>query len=406
MLDEDFVRGATEKESSARARMLASKWRQQPPGDTSWRPEPTKRVRWYRRGPDRGGRFGRAVGGRWQTPLFLLLALALVAVAMNPGSVKNWFSQHFGGTTGTAQALPSVPGNQPGAQPGLQAPETAPPTSAPTAAPGTPTVADPFAGSPALTWPEGASAIVLPTARPMGYYGSSDVASYLQRVKEFLVDSNLDPSVLAGGYPTAALGLLDPLDTKLVSTLKHELAAPGAKGDGTEFFTRFNPAQARLDGSVVKVQGELSYKGDGQGGLLIHADFTFVYPLLPGPHPDVTAPASAAPASWTTGTTGTTGTGQAADGTDVARSIIRRIIDFDIPDATGFQHTPGTLWPTLWDPDIANTSCGVDDGYVNPQFPGSAQAGPTPSGTPEDPYDRSKLPRALPPGVCGNLSRT
>ncbi|MER5886141.1 hypothetical protein ABT160_20155 [Streptomyces sp. NPDC001941] len=36
-LDEDFVRGATVKEPSARSRMLAARWRDQPPEPQPWR---------------------------------------------------------------------------------------------------------------------------------------------------------------------------------------------------------------------------------------------------------------------------------------------------------------------------------------------------------------------------------
>jgi len=392
VLDEDFVRGATAKESSARARMLASKWRQEPPGDTSWRPEPSTRRGWYQRRPkDRavgGVPRRRRLAGRWQAPLFVLLAVGLVLVATNPAGVKDWFTRNFGSTAASARPQAGIPAvAAPSATPTPEAPETAPPTSAPSAAPGTPTVAEPFAGSPALDWPQGASAIVVPQAHAVGYYPSSDVASYLQHAKQFLVDSNLDPSVLAGGYPTAALGLLDPQDTQLLSPLKQELGsakADTAKHDSTDFFTRFNPQQARLDGSVVKVQGELTYKGDGHGGLLIHADYTFVYPLVPGPHPE---PASAS----------------SAGDTDVARVIVRRIIDFDIPDGDGYVHTPGTLWPTSWTPEISNTDCGVANGYVNPAFPGEAPVGTQPSGKAVDPYDRSKLPT---PGACGRVTRT
>lgn len=401
VLDEDFVRGAKQKEGSARARMLASKWRQEPPRDTSWRPDPTPRRRWYQRAPKAfttaPGR--RRLGGRWQAPLAVLLAVLLVAAGTNPLAVKNWFVRQFGGHSPAQPAAAAVP------SPSLQAPETAPPTAAPTTPPGTATATAPFAGSPAADWPEGAAAIVVPEAHAVGVYDSATVASYLQHAKDFLVDSNLDPSVLAGGYPTAAIGLLDPQDTRLRSLLKQELAHPSAKGDGTDFFSRFNPDQARLDGSVVKVQGELTFRGDGHGGLLIHADYTFVYPLLPGPQP--AAPASPAPASWTTGATGTTGSGGSA-GTDldVARSIVRRIVDFDVPDATGYQHTPGTLWPTMWQQEIANSACGVFDGYITPQFPGSAPTGPAPSGSPVDPYDRSSVPPTQGDGDCGTVTRT
>ncbi len=89
VLDESFVRAAKEKEGSARARMLAAKWKAEPPGDTSWRPDPTPARRWYRRRP-KPSRQGR--GGRWwQVPLFMALGVALVLLAMDPGGiVRSW----------------------------------------------------------------------------------------------------------------------------------------------------------------------------------------------------------------------------------------------------------------------------------------------------------------------------
>ena len=406
VLDESFVRDAKEKEGSARARMLASKWKAEPPGDTSWRPDPTPARRWYRRRPKPSAAAWapaatarRRRGGRWwQVPLYTLLAVALVLVAMNPSGVRSWVSGHLSGhgsgDSADAGALPSVTPS-----PSLQAPETAPPTAAPSSPPGTPTLTDPFAGSPALTWPQGAGAIVLPAARAVGVYSSARVAEYLQKAKAFLVDTNLDPAVLGGAYPGAALALIDPDETSTISQLKQDLAHPSAKGDATDMFSRFNPKQAVLNGTVVKVQGELTYHDDGSGGLAIHADFTFVYPLRPGPDPDVSGPQSAAPAAWTTD--------DGFQSTDVARAIVRRIMDFDVANADTYEHTPGTLWITKYDPVVANSVCGVYNGYINPAFPESDEAGgPSPSGSAIDPYDRSTAPVDPPAGTCLGLSRT
>ncbi|WP_370147613.1 hypothetical protein [Streptacidiphilus sp. EB129] len=401
VLDEDFVRGATKQEGSARARGLAAKWKHSPPADTSWRAEPTApKRRWYRRAPKPSLVGSRKPRGRWQAPVIALLAAALVLVGLNAGAVHDWLSKHLSGKA------PDYAAGQAQATPSLQAPETAPPTAAPTvvADPAVPTVAHPFVGSPAANWPEGASAIVVPTAHAVGTYSSTSVASYLNLTKQFLVDSNLDPALLAGAAPTAAMGLIDPLEQKLLSSLRTELAHPNAKdGDGTELFTRFNPDQAVLDGTVVKVQGEMTFTSDGKNGLAIHADYSFVYPLRPGPHPDVAAPLSTvAPASWLQDGNG--------NDTDVARSIIRRVLDVDIPDGVQYQHTPHTLWISQMNQDLANSACGVSNGFINPQFPLAAPQGtggePSASGPAVDPYDRSKPPTAQQPGTCGQLSRT
>jgi hypothetical protein len=411
VLDEDFVRGAKEKESSARARMLAAKWKHEPPTDTSFRPAPAPRRRWYGRrqklyAVSAPAKRRSRLAGRLQAPLFILIAVVLVLVAMNPGATRTWLSKHFGGSAAPDLNAGGTFGPaSPAATPSLQAPETARPTAPPSSAPGVATLADPFAGSPALTWPQGAGSIVVPAAHPVGVYSGSTVASYLQKAKDFLVDSNLDPSVLAGGYPSAAIALIDPKEASLVSQLQTDLSRPSEKDDPTDLISRFDPQQALLDGSVVKVQGELTYKGDGNGGLAIHADYTFVYALRPGPDPDAGAPASAAPAAWLAEPADS---GDQTDGTDVARSIVRRIMDFDVADAATYQHTPGTLWITSWEPVIGNSACGVYNGYIDPEFPSYLQSGAAPSqptGPTEDPYDRSTVPSQK-AGVCAVDSRT
>ncbi|MEY9847655.1 hypothetical protein [Streptacidiphilus sp. MAP5-3] len=376
-LDEDFIQGAEHKEQSARARMLSARWKRTPPQDTGWR-VPVTPVKKRRR--------------RWQTPLFVLLAAGLVAASLDAHAIHDWaFGKAPGAQSGNSVQITQAPETT--------RPTTAPPTPADT---NTPTLEHPFAGSPANTWPAGAAAITVPAAHAVGVYDASTVASYLARAKEFLVDSNLAPDVVGGGYPSAALALVDPLETQLVGPLRSDLAHPSAKNDPTDMFTRFNPDQARLIGSVIKVEGELSYTSDEQGGLDIHADVTFVYPLQPGPHPAPWLTASPSPSGAAVQASLT----DSPDDWDVARSIIRRIIDFDVPDAAHWQHTPGKLWITNYTPDIGNSACGVSNGYINPEFPSVANTDTeAPSGPAEDPYDRSKLPDTKQQG-CGTLSRT
>ncbi|WP_037602230.1 SCO2583/SCO2584 N-terminal domain-containing protein [Streptacidiphilus rugosus] len=397
VLDEEFVRAAEHKEHSARSRMLAARWKHTPPKDTAFRAPVT---------PTRRRRLRRLVAGRWQAPLFVLLAAGLVAVAMNPKAVHDWALSKAPGTG-------SVSGNPFAGAGDTPTPSTAPnETTTPTAAPPTefdpqtPTLEHPFAGSPADSWPSGANAITVPAARAVGVYSAATVASYLQHAKDFLVDSNLSPAVVGGGYPTAALALIDPDESKLLTSLRHELAHPSASGDGTELFSRFNPDQAIPIGDVVKIQGELSYRSDGSGGLAIHADVTFVYALKPGPHPTPWLTGTSAAPSANAGQVSLEQATPVADDLDVARSIIRRIVDFQVADAHAYEHTPGKLWITQWNPDIGNSACGVSNGFINPEFPESMGADTaSPSGPATDPYDRSKVPDDKQQG-CGTLSRT
>ncbi|WP_436777957.1 hypothetical protein [Yinghuangia sp. YIM S09857] len=86
VLDEDFVRGASQTEPSARARMLAERWRHEPPENTGFREAANKqtprRIR-ARRGGD-GPR--RTSGPKDRTNLkvavwFVILATVLLVAS-------------------------------------------------------------------------------------------------------------------------------------------------------------------------------------------------------------------------------------------------------------------------------------------------------------------------------------
>ncbi|SEL42195.1 hypothetical protein [Streptacidiphilus jiangxiensis] len=336
VLDEDFVSSAEHKEASARSRMLASRWKKQPPQDTAWRAPvvPIKRRRKV----------------RWQAPLFVLLAAGLIAVGLNAAKVHDWL---YDKAPGTAAAQPSV------APPLTASPTAAPPTPY---ADQTPDLRHPFVGSPADKWPSGAAGIALPAAKPVGIFSTSTVAKDEQLVKDYLVAAFLDPKTLAGGYPQPALDLVaNP-------SWAHKLVdhpAPGA--DGIMIVSRFDP-KAAVPLDDVRVQGTVSLSGDGDNGLRVRTDFAFVY----ASHP--------------------------VGGTEVERTIARRILTFRFYDPYRFQTGPsGTVWIENIDGFTGDQLCGFTQGYLIPYFqtadPSStAAAGPAPSGSPIDPYDMSKLP--------------
>lgn len=78
--------------------------------------------------------------------------------------------------------------------------ETARPTAAPSgdAFPDRPTLKDPFRGSPAVRWADGAAGIVPPEAKAVGGMSKEQVAHALRSTKEVLVAANLDPATLRG----------------------------------------------------------------------------------------------------------------------------------------------------------------------------------------------------------------
>ncbi|MFJ9372026.1 hypothetical protein [Streptomyces sp. NPDC101455] len=291
------------------------------------------------------------------------LAIAVAVVAMKPSLIPG---DPFGGKAGSDHGAATP-----------LAPETAAPTTAPSAVdPETPTLDRPFAGSPALNWADGAGGIVLPKATAVGKFSKDQVELALQQTKILLVGANLDPKTIRGDRPAAALAVLDPKQTKTFDRLNASLTAPTKAQDPTLLFSRFDPKDVRLVGDVVKTRGRITFGKSDDGGVTVHTDYTFVYPLV------------------------------RTDGsTTVARTIVRRVIDLEILDPTRYQATPGLLALGRNNADFGNSACGVYDGYLHPEFGSASPTGAAPTGPTEDPYDRSRdLSKGK--GTCGTATRT
>ncbi len=365
------------KEPSARARMVTERLRR----------EEEERARAGRR------RFGRApkpgagappgwrTGPAWQEMqgrgrvkrrLKAAAAIAVIAglalVALRPELVIDRLT---GKTDARQEARDAGP----------LAAETARPTAAPGAVPADrPTLKEPFRGSPAAQWAEGAAAIELPPAEGVNGVPQEGVAQGLALAKQFLVAANLDPAVLRGERPTAALDLLDPKDTKRRQETAQAYEHPSRENDPLELFTRYDPAELKPVGEVVKVRGRMWVEaGEKPGQADVKVDYSFVYPFVKiGGNPD-----------------------------DVARTIVRREATFQVFHGRGWDMTEGRLWLYGSAQDIANSDCGRFDGYVHPSFFSDPRdSGPAPSGSPVDPYDRSKSIGTDRSDECGTASRS
>ncbi|MFJ9902143.1 hypothetical protein ACIRVK_04410 [Streptomyces sp. NPDC101152] len=347
------IHGSAPKEPSARARMVTERLRNQeargalPEG---WRTGPA----WQQE----KGRRGRRIGGA----LAVLLAAAVTVVAMKPSLLPGDLFGTRKSAAADASRLPE---------------ETAAPTAPPASVdPHVPTLTRPFAGSPAESWADGEAGIVLPKATALGSIPQDRVALALQLTKELLVDANLDPRVLAGARPEAALAVLDPKQPKLLDDLDTALRTPSKAHNPLTLFSRFDPREVKPAGNVVKVRGRITFDKGDFAGVAVHADYTFVYPVV------------------------------RTDGsTEVTRTIVRRVIDAELPDPAHYRVTPGLLNLVRYDEDGGNTACDIHDGYLHPQFPSKAPtAGATPTGPSVDPYDRSRpIDQSH---SCGTVSRT
>ncbi|WP_146616571.1 hypothetical protein [Kitasatospora sp. SolWspMP-SS2h] len=373
VLDEEFVRAATNKEASGRSRMLAERWKRNPPPENEpWRPTTEVRRTDRPAGPKRSRRVRDA----------LLLVLVVGGVLAALGLTGAGRSSH----APKSSALPAV-----GA-------ETAPPSSAPPSVdPDLPTPEHPWAGSPAEAWPNGADGIGGPDGMPAtGVFSAKQVAANVDAVKAYLVAANLNPQVLSGGSAQPVLDLMDEQDAKDLSAA---LAHPSAENDPTTWLSRFDPARAVPVTDQVKVQGRISVEGDGKQGMLVHTDVTYVYALRPGPDAGKADPGtggSAQPAAWA----------EADHSRVVDREIVRRVQDFRFYDPKHYRVTPGRPVLDRSSSDFGNNRCEMGSGYLEPvfDFMGDASTDPAPSGPTTDPYDRTEPLRS--DGECGTLSRT
>lgn len=352
---EKRIRAEAPKEPSARARLAAARRRRakepekwEPKG---WRTGPAWRE--MRRREQRPWR--RAV----RSAAVVVAVAAVTLVALDPAGARSLarghgFTWHGSGTDADDTPL---------------APETGKPTAAPPAAGGVPTVAHPWAGSPALRWADGADGIVLPKAAAVGKVPAAEVAEALRATKAYLVGTNLDPAVLRGGYPTAALRLVE-LGTSL--QIKASVSTKSKESDADWWLTRYHPSEVALVGTVVKVRGHMAFDAGDGGFLRVHTDYNYVYAFTKTSHPDG----------------------------PVERVVVRRVLD-----AVWLPEPFGKLRVVPVDSSLANSSCGYEDGYLHPHF--DSDGGPVPSGPATDPYDRSKpLPTTTSDGGCGAVSRT
>ncbi|MFI0235334.1 hypothetical protein [Streptomyces sp. NPDC016845] len=335
---ERFLRESAEgvpdapKEPSARARMVTRRLREQDGPPEGWRihtpPRRRKRLRYV-------------VG--------LVVALAALFVALNPNLLPDW--------TGGGDAGADDRGGQEEA-----------------------TTAQPFKGSPAAHWADGAAGIEVPEARATGWMNRTQVAEALAKTKSFLVASSLDPAVLRGARPDKAIAYINPKQPEETERLNTSLSTPSEKYNPLTLFSRFDTSKARLVGDVVKVRGRLYYEEGEKGALKVTADVTYVYPVV-----------------------------RADGGSDdaVVRVIVRRenVVSWDDPrkiitEAGTFSVVKNSL-------DTTNTGCAPTyNGYFTPDFgPGERTDGPL-----VDPYDRSvpleKRMRDSEDDECGTASRS
>ncbi|MEU3462437.1 hypothetical protein ABZ721_21185 [Streptomyces sp. NPDC006733] len=389
---EQDIRAQAPKEPSARARMVTERLRreaelaaQQQKKGSRW----GRRARAARPVEPAGWRTGttwhekerRATRRRWRGALGVLAVVVVLLAVLNPSTALDWLHGDFSGSGASADSADQTGYRSDGSgrPPATLPPETAPPTAAPPADPmaDTPTLAEPFRGSPALLYANGEAGIVLPAAKPVGRMTREQVAGALDRTKQFLIDTNLNPATLRGERPQVAMNLIDPWESDVIASWDTAFSKPGKSHNPLTVASRFDPAEVRLVGDVVKTRGLVTFAEGKGGSVAVHADVTFVYGVT------------------------------AADGrsTAVSRTIVRRVLDFEVADPRVKNVTAGKLWITDYRQDLGNSACDITDGFLHPEIDPADGPGttPGPSASAVDPYDRSKP--VAPAEGCGQVTR-
>jgi hypothetical protein len=249
----------------------------------------------------------------------------------------------------------------------------------PTVTPPPFTSADPFAGSPAEAYADGASGIVIPAAHGVGSYSAAQVRAAYVTVRKILIAGYLNQAVLAGGNPTSFARLLAPSErpwfTKNLD--RKGLDSRGYARSTRVWVTSFAPGTTELVGNAIKVHGRMTagLQRSGHRALAVHADYLFVYPVqqqgrLPSTRMRI-----------------------------VARAYLTVLFA-----PWGGLGGPLQAWLSTDLGGPAGILCGINDGFVHPAFPGGPQSPVQPSGNEINPYDQSTPPPTQ--GGCHATSGT
>ncbi len=240
--------------------------------------------------------------------------------------------------------------------------------------------ADPFAGTPAANWADGAAGITVPAARAQGRYSAAQVRSALETTRKLLVAGNLDWPTLRGGKPTAYADLLTRQQraTFLAGLRTKALNKDGAQNNTRTWVTSFAPGSTQFVTTVIKVHGTMSARAASESGtpvLRVRFDYLFVFAVEP----------PGDPADW------------------------MRIVQqhYGSVDFASWDDPGGPLEPWIYDTGVgsAGVQCSARDGYLHPDYPRGRSSGLPASGAPQDPY-ATATPSTGPAEGCQTITGT
>jgi hypothetical protein len=310
--DEDFVKSASFTEPSAR--------------DRARRPGRFRRRRMARAARRRAARNPR--GSRWKTATTVIVVLVAVVLV----GALGW----------------KVRGGR------AASPETAPVRRGPVPAL---SAADPFAGSPAAAYADGAAGITAPAAVATGGLSARDVEAAYATTRKRLIAAALDRPTLLGGSPDAFARAVGPDER---SFFVANLNNPALDRRTRWWVVTLAPHTAELAGTVIKVHGTMSARPstvDHIRGAAVRVDYLFVYPIQrPG------APAT------------------------LERLVARVSGEIFFYLRGGALHTRTDDWGVSPTP----ARCDVRDGFIHPAYTDSPTERSPGTGPEKDPYDQSR----------------
>lgn len=130
----------------------------------------------------------------------------------------------------------------------------------------------PFAGTPAIDWPEGEAGLVAPPAVRMGRYSAEDVATATAAVRRLIATARLDRHVLESHDAGSVLALLAPHQAAEARTLLR----PGNEAETWWISTKI-ASGFRLLPVTPRVTGRLTPLVDAKGELVIKTNVLVAY---------------------------------------------------------------------------------------------------------------------------------
>ncbi|OKK07896.1 hypothetical protein AMK26_02215 [Streptomyces sp. CB03234] len=137
-----------------------------------------------------------------------------------------------------------------------------------------------YAHSPAAQFRSGAAGIALPAAKRTAHFSESQVVTALSTVKDYLVQSSLDPDVLTGSAVRQVRLLLDP-DQLEQFDRSVESPADDGRHAATGWLVRFDTAEAAPADTAARVRGTMRVSEVEPDVLEVTSDHTFVYAVRP-----------------------------------------------------------------------------------------------------------------------------